>query len=1136
MRQDLAIIGGLFVLSILFFWRVTLGGQTLLPADNAFAWQPWKSFSKEVGVSVPHNGLLSDLYLENYAWKRFIVNSLRARQIPLWNPYILAGVPFLAAGQHSAMYPPSLLFYVLPIPLAYGFFAALHLFLAGTFTYILARTLRIGRAGSAISAISFMFGSFMVIRNVFPMIVATAVWLPLVMTAIERIVVRAERGDCKAIGYIPDLVLGTVAFGMVFLAGHPEMYYYIGLISGLFALWRLARLGLRRRAWKPVLMAAGALLAMAMLGVGLGTAQWLPLIELVRHNFRQGSSSLQEVLGWAYPARRVISLFVPDFFGNPSHHTYFDLFSREWVPVTANALGKPIDTIYWGIKNYVEGASYVGLVPFVLAVIAILRAKGKHIWFFVTTAVFSLLFVFGSPVYVLVYKLPGLSQVHSPFRWIYPYSLCVAILAGMGLDALWHKEIKATRSRWSRVASKVATFVPRLALFAGAVVLGGLLASLLFKERCASLAERAMHHLTLAPGAFSDGQMFYSYEFRNLLIFGITLFLGGLVLALRSKARRLALWSGLVAVVILGELFLVGGPFFPAIDSQLVGYPTPAVDFLQADSDLYRITSYVGSDEKTFNANAGMFYDIADVRGYDSIIPRQYADYMGLIQEQSELQYNRIAPIFANHPEALDSPLLDLLNVKYVLADRERTISNSGYTLVYDQEIRIYRNEGCLPRAFLVPKAVSIPDPSERRRTLQAFDPRKVVILEGEALPPEQADGVPVDFSPDVDSIDYSPNEVTITVTARMPCYLVLADSFSPGWLAFVRPPDVEDPSLAETSLRIHRADGNFRAVALPAGRHVVRFKYSPNTIKFGLYTSFLSGLILVLGMALWAWTRFHREAHDDAVVQRVAKNTLAPISLSLVNKVIDMVFAMLMLRMLGPANAGEYYFAIAIIGWFDIFTNFGLNALVTREVSKDRTLAASYLSNSAFVRVGLCLASVPILALFFLAQRFTAPLDPSTVLAIALFAVALVPSNVAASFAAVFNAYERMEIPASVSTLTTLLKVSLGAVALIVGAGYVGLAAVSIAVNLVTMLVLYLLVRSILFHPHLEIDLRLQKSMVLTSYPLMINHLLATLFFKIAVVLLKWLIEDPRVVGWYSTAYKYIDAVQVLPQTRALS
>ena len=1136
LSKDLAIVLALFVLSLLFFWPVTLGGKTLLPADNAFTWEPWRTYAAEVGVSTPHNALLSDLYLENYAWKRFIVSSLRAGQLPLWNPYILAGVPFLAAGQHSALYPLSALFYLLPIPLAFGWFAALHLFLAGTFTYLLARTLRVGRAGSLLAATAFMFCGFMVTRNVFPMIIAAAVWLPLILTSIERIVRRAEAGGRDIVAQVPSLFLGSLAFGMVFLAGHPEMYYYVALTSALFALWRLASVVLRRRSWKGMGTATGTLALMALLGLGLGCAQWLPLFQLVRHSFRVGTASFREVLGWAYPKRQIISFLLPDFFGNPSHHSYFDLFSWRVVPVTLNALGQHIDTIEWGIKNYVEGSSYVGTLPLILAVIAALARKGRGVGFFIFLAALSLAFAFGTPLYIIVYKLPGLSQVHSPFRWVYPYSLCVSILAGMGVDALWHREGRdQPKKRWGHLCHLLLDrVVPYVALLGGLVLLGGLGLSLLTKERSAALAERLMFHLSLAPQAFADGRMFYSYQVRNLVIFAVALLLGGLLLVLRKRFRGIVPWGCLAVLVVLGELFVVGARFFPAVDPALVGYRTPAIDFLTSDTDLYRVTSYVGGNEKTFNANAGMFYEIADARGYDSLIPRQYADYMKLIQEQGELQYNRIAPLLDSDPEALDSPLLDLLNVKYVLTDRERAIENEGYVLVYDEEIRIYRNEDVLPRAFLVARAVSIPDGETRREALRSFDPREVVILE-ESLD-DRTDGVPPGFEGKVEAIDYSRNEVIISVASTASCFLVLGDSYFEGWLAFIRPTDAEEPSLEEEALHIYRADGNFRAVEIPAGRHVVRFKYSPDEVKFGLYVSFLSAMMLVLGVGLWVWFRFYGRPQQDTAVQRVTKNTVAPMALNLVNRAIDMAFAMLMLRVLGPADAGQYAFAVVVIGWFDIFVNFGLNTLLTRDIAKDKDHASGYLANAIALRTVLWGVSLPLMVTFFLVRFATKPLPPATILAISLYGLGLLPSNISASFSAVFSAHERMEIPASVTTLTTILKVCLGTIALVIGGGYVGLAATSILVNLATMGVLYYLLRKELFRPRLDTDRRFQMRMALASFPLMINQLLATLFFKVAMLLLEWLLPDPRVLGWYGAAYKYVDAVQIIPSAFTLA
>jgi len=104
--------------------------------------EPWRSAAAEQGwPATPHNGLLSDLVLENYVWRGFLLQSAEIGQLPLWNPSLFAGQPFLAAGQHSALYPFSVVFYVLPLWQAYGWFIVLQLFLAGAFMYAFARVL-----------------------------------------------------------------------------------------------------------------------------------------------------------------------------------------------------------------------------------------------------------------------------------------------------------------------------------------------------------------------------------------------------------------------------------------------------------------------------------------------------------------------------------------------------------------------------------------------------------------------------------------------------------------------------------------------------------------------------------------------------------------------------------------------------------------------------------------------------------------------------------------------------------------------------------------------------------------------------------------------------------------------------------
>ena len=88
-RKDIGAALVLLALSVVFFWPVVMGGKTLLPVDNLYQYLPWKAQAAALGVSGPQNSLLDDLILESYPWKQFIVDSLRNRQLPLWNPYII---------------------------------------------------------------------------------------------------------------------------------------------------------------------------------------------------------------------------------------------------------------------------------------------------------------------------------------------------------------------------------------------------------------------------------------------------------------------------------------------------------------------------------------------------------------------------------------------------------------------------------------------------------------------------------------------------------------------------------------------------------------------------------------------------------------------------------------------------------------------------------------------------------------------------------------------------------------------------------------------------------------------------------------------------------------------------------------
>lgn len=1188
-RADILIILGFLLLPLLLYGSVTLGGKTMLPADNLFQWAPWQQAAAAYGVQTPQNHLITDLVIQNYVWKKFVADSVQAGEIPLWNPYLFAGAPFLAAGQHSAYYPFSILFMVLPLAKAYGWYAVSQLWLAGVLMYVFGRALRMRRASAAIAGLVFQGSAFLVISTaVFPMIIGAAVWLPFLLACIEKII---EDSRLKIVW----AGLGAVALGVQVFAGHIEITYYTLLIMALYAAVRLVYGAVHNRAhlrstphasrlvFKPFLWLSG----MVFVGLLLGAVQLIPLFEVGQTNFREGSASFKEVQSWAFPPRRLLTLALPNFFGNPATHSYQDVFSGEQVAFTTDRYGNPRAHNEWGFKNYVEGAMYLGILPLFLAILGVwgaVKAKGKrqkaesnitqpcpepcrrnasrsfHTWFFVGLSFFSLAFIFGTPLYALLYYgLPFINQLHTPFRWVFPLTLCVAALAGFGADYLAKTRLETRDWRPGRrnivVSSLQSLFFLRsqpsfitglagLAFWGGLALLAGLFVSRWLYPQLEPGIERVFLGMALADTAFDSTRAFYSYQFRQFFILGLMLVASGVVLRVSHcpiflpvpGVGKRPLYLLLAALVIMLDVVLANYGFNAAVDPALLAYKPQMVQWLEQQPGQWRLTSFNPNGDIPFNANSGWHYNFQDIRGYDSIIPKQYTDYMAAIEPQNALPYNRIQPI-ANW-ESLNSPLLDVLNVKYVITSE--TLDLPKFALAWEGEgVRIYENLGVAPRAYTLPlPATAVVE--DALTAMQELDPRQYVVIEEKDLRLKMEDSSfnlqsPVSnlqsLSPAV--IDhYGSSEVTLSASVAEPAWLILNDSYFPGWKAFVRPAGSGEDQ--EQQVDVVRVNGNFRGVLLAeAGDWTVRFKYSPTSFQLGGLASFMGLIILLFVGLVWVWRLLVHPDVEMSTTRSLAKNSMAPMTLNLFNRGIDFVFAMFYLRALGPAAAGSFATAIAAAMFFEIIANYGLDILLVREVSQDRSQASRYLFNTSIMRIFAAFAAaVPVVILVQATNLFSNPFTREEVIAIAFIMLGMVFSGMSKGVTSLFYVYEKAEIPAAMTTLTTIMKVGLGVAALLLGYSFVGLAAVSILSNVVTLLILGVLARRSFALPGpWRLDWTLQRQMVRLGFPLMLIHLLQTIFISSDVYLLRVMLPNgEEVVGWYNSAYKWFNALQIVP------
>lgn len=1135
-KIDILIVAGLLLLPLLLYGNVTLGGKTMLPADNLFQWAPWASQAEAFDAAIPQNNLLTDLIIENYPWKRFTLEAVQRGELPLWNPYLFAGAPFLATGQHSMLYPFSWIFLLVPLAKAYGWYTLGQLWLAGVMMYVYGRVLNMRRGSALLAALVYQGSGFMLASSaVFSMIIGAVVWLPLLLACIEKVIVNTARGSGTT---LPWAVVGAIALGLQILAGHIEITYYTLLIMAVYALWRIvgvarsgavdgtARGGLRAQ-MRPGLW----LLAMVLVGLMLGAVQLIPFYEVGQVNFREGAASFAEVRGYAFPLRRVVTLALPNFFGNPSHHSYLDPFTRESVPFELNYYGelnpRGAYTSDWGIKNYVEGAVYLGILPLFLAILGIYGAwrggrgsprRGQGM-FSLTLAFFSLAFVFGTPLYaMLYYGLPFINQLHTPFRWVWPLSLSVAMLAGFGADFLAQRRRGALALAWVAGAG-------------GLLVLGGLLLSWLGYGRIEPLIERVFLTLALAPEAFASARAFYGYEFWQLLALAGMLLATAVALWLSARARRLV-FIIFAAALIITDLFLANRGFHAAVDPALLNYKPDLVAWLEQQPGQWRLTSYNPRGDKPFNANSGWLYSLQDVRGYDSIIPKQYTDYMAAIEPQNELKFNRVQPV--GSLDGLNSPLLDALNVRYIIT--AEVVDLPKLREVWAGEgLRVYENLAAAPRAYALPADATAVVPNALDALTASYDPRQFVVLEagdgGPAVAAFDGQAAQAGTLQPAQVTEYRDIQVMVDTAVDVPSWLVLNDSYYRGWKAYVRPQGGGEGD--EVEVPVVRVNHNFRGVQLEPGAWTVRFRYSPASFQLGGLASAMGVIILVFGTAVWSWRRLYDPGGTLTTTRSIAKNSALPMALNLFNRLIDFVFAMYYLRVLGPADAGRFTAAITTAGFFEILANYGLDILLIREVSQDKDSANHYLFNTSLLRLGAgVVASLPILAFVYSTTLSENPLSTAEVIAIAFIMVGMVFSGLSKGVTGLFYVHEEAEIPAAMTTATTILKVGFGVIVLLLGFGFVGLSANSVIVNVITLVALLIIaLRRFGLRGPWRVDWPLQRSLIRLGFPLMLIHLLQTVFISIDILLLRIMLDTGEtVVGWYQNAYKWFNALQIIP------
>lgn len=735
-----------------------------------------------------------------YPLRFFTVNSIKSGILPLWDPYISSGVPHLALQQSVIFYPLSIIYYILPFGLAFNIFIVLHIFLAGFFTYLLCRHWSFSHYSATISAITFMFSGYLISVIPFSTTVSSLTWLPLILLFFDRALNRRSAGD---------IFWSAIFLCIMFLGGEPSVFYVTLIVLSLYFLFFWIFNDKGRNFKKDLII----LLVVLIVAVLLSAFQMLPFIELVKLSDR-ANIPIKAANMWSMSLRDTLSFIIP-FLGR------YD-FSREAVYREQS----------WATLIYIGTLSLI-LIPLCMAFAKAWRVKFIY---FITLLFLILSYGFNTPLYHLFYKLlPGFNLIRYPVRFLHIFTFGIAIICGAGFD-LYLKAIKEDPPKLKRFFR----YILAVSFIFSIIILlinlnGNMLVNKGYKfftrhadpKNLMSIFisyEVAIKNIERCLMFFIAGAVVLFFGFKRKLCTGVTVFsfISILILDLFSTLNQDMMSKtnlGMFHSITINTAFLKNDKSV----FRFIVSPKTREMFLFLKGDTYE--GFLYKMKNAFMPNIPVIYGMYDANGYDSLWVRSYGEFMRLVDT-------------SNSPS--DTKLLNLLNVKYIISQDE--IKDTGYSLVNKCNVYLYKNKNVMPRVFLAPSYNVLKKDTDIINKLKSkeFDPAKEVIIEEEPvikLPPRLAVGMAGQRQSreKAEIAKYSPNEVIIKAVLNSSKFLVLSDTYYPGWKVYVD----------GKREKLYKADLTFRAAHIGEGAHEVRFIFDPFTFKLGAVVSLVTIIIM---------------------------------------------------------------------------------------------------------------------------------------------------------------------------------------------------------------------------------------------------------------------------------------------------
>lgn len=748
--------------------------------------------------------------------KHYLAERARAGSMPLWNPWILLGTPFLANLQSAVFYPPSALL-LLPFPLGLNLFLLAHYLIACSGSWAWLRQRGLGIAAAGVGSSVFALGGYLISVMNLTNHLQGNVWAPWVLLFWGH---HVRDRSAKTLAMLIAVLC------LQFLGGSPEsLLISLAVTAGWTIYDRFPR-------WRETAGLAIELVVTLALVAGLCAVQILPTIEYLEQSVRAGPLSWGEVSFWSLQPVSLLQLLFP--------HSSALLPTGE-----AHSLGP-------GFENNVSllQSLYVGIGALCLAICGLAHGRERRFWgaVIVVAAILAL----GKHTPVLHWLYEAVPAVFGRFRYPEKFYLAVhlaaAVTAAEGAQCIVERRNEAERTVWIAIVAFAAV--------AGLIYVLRWFAPIAYLHLIAMLAGKFLpltQFVSLALDTYWKAQRLVLVLAALALILvlrrsvlghaSVTLLLVALVVAdLASANRNLNVslsWQGLRQ-----ESLLVDPAEVHETERRIYHYQVVTTP----DGAERRLTRWLHTTRASDNlsltyselwralyANAGMVYEIGSVSGGDGIARASDAALLevllGLPADRGTVLLAVYGAGYLIGPDPLDVPEVDPIPSR----------SPSPY--------HAYRIRRSLPLVYAVSQLEVAADLAAAFRTLidPAFRAGEEAVVE--RLPPDWTNPAGPGQSPArVQILEHTPELWRILVDSSSRSFLVLNESFFPGWTATVD----SAPS------PIYRVNGIVRGLPIDPGRHQVEFRYRPTSLRRGGEISIAT--LAVTTLLLWARSRRPRE------------------------------------------------------------------------------------------------------------------------------------------------------------------------------------------------------------------------------------------------------------------------------------